>query len=30
METSLHRDLKRLYGDQDVQFEVTLARIAST
>ena len=24
METSLHRDLKRRYGDQDVQFEVAL------
>ena len=24
METSLHRDLKRLYGDEDVQFEVPL------
>ena len=24
METSLHRDLKRLYGDQDDQFEVVL------
>ena len=26
METSLHRDLKRLYGGNDVQFEARLAR----
>ena len=30
METSLHRDLKRLYGGNDVQFEAALGAIAST